>query len=104
MDLLNICKGSGAPTDERNKVVFFLNALEPNSLNRKIVELHETEYQHQIWTNNCILELGQQLLRQKVAKENFAAPDSLIKDTSDPPKRQQHDTEVNRSLAEKRLG
>ena len=48
MDLLNICKGSGAQTDERNKVVFFLNALEPNSLNRKIVELHETEYQHQI--------------------------------------------------------
>ena len=28
MDLLNIFKGSGAPMDERNKVILFLNALE----------------------------------------------------------------------------
>ena len=79
--------------DECNKVVFFLNALEPRSLNRKIEKLRDRVPAPDL--DQCILESGQQLLRQQVARENSVASKSLIKEKSNTTRRQQHNKEVN---------
>ena len=83
--------------NERNKVIVFLNALDPLSLNRKIEEPRDRVPAPDL--DQCILESGQQLLRQQVARENSAASNSLIKEKSNPTRRHQHNTEVNESGA-----
>jgi len=96
--LLNILKRSGvtgAPVDERNKIIFFLNFLKPRSLNRKIEGLRDRVPAPDL--DQCIHELGQQLLRQQVARENSAASESSMKYKSYPSWRQRHDTEANKS-------
>jgi len=47
--------------------------------------------------DQCILKLGQQLLRQQVAKEISAISKSISRDEFDPTRRQQHDTEVHKT-------
>ena len=75
VDLLNIFKGAGSPTDERNKVIFFSMRWR-RALAVKRSKNYETESVHP--------ELGQQLLRQQVARENYAASKSLSGNKFDP--------------------